>query len=92
MIIHLNKKKGVLKDVPDFPLLMVYNKERDAKRMALYPSLDYRGLFAVLVQLLDVIPLVQTGIEGFVDAMINGSTKPMKWRMFSYFLQCSASR
>ena len=55
---------GILKDVPDFPLVMVYNKERDAKRMALFPSLDYRGLYAVLVQLLEVTPLVQTGIDG----------------------------
>lgn len=43
---------------------MVYNKERDAKRMALFPSLDYRGLYAVLVQLLEVTPLVQTGVDG----------------------------
>lgn len=43
---------------------MVYNKERDAKRMALFPSLDYRGLYAVLVQLLEVTPLVQAGVDG----------------------------
>ena len=50
--------------MPDFPLLMVYNKERDTRRMALFPSLDYRGLYAVLVQLLQVTPLIQVGVEG----------------------------
>ena len=55
---------GILRDVPDFPLLMIYNKERDAKRMALFPSLDYRGLYAVLVQLLEVTPLIQSGTDG----------------------------
>jgi len=43
---------------------MIYNKERDAKRMALFPSLDYRGLYAVLVQLLEVTPLIQSGTDG----------------------------
>ena len=43
---------------------MVYQKERESKRMALYPSLDYKGLYTVLVQLLEVIPLIQTGVDG----------------------------
>lgn len=55
---------GILKDVPDFPLVMVFIKERDAKRMALFPSLDYRGLYTVLIQLLEVAPLIQSGIDG----------------------------
>lgn len=57
---------GILKDVPDFPLVMVYIKEREAKRMALFPSLDYRGLYTVLVQLLEVAPLIQVGIDGIM--------------------------
>ena len=32
--------------------------------MALYPSLDYRGLYSVLVQLLEVISQVQNGVDG----------------------------
>lgn len=43
---------------------MVYKRERDAKRMALFPSLDYRGLYTVLVQLLEVTPLIQVGTDG----------------------------
>lgn len=58
------KFPGILKDVPDFPLVMVYNRERDAKRMALFPSLDYKGLYSVLIQLLEVIPLIQAGVDG----------------------------
>lgn len=52
---------------------MVYNRERDAKRMALFPSLDYRGLYNVLIQLLEVIPLIQTGVDGmsFSSALFN---------------------
>jgi hypothetical protein len=56
-----------LKDVPDFPLVMVYNRERDSKRMALFPSLDYKGLYTVLIQLLEVAPLIQNGVDGMLD-------------------------
>ncbi|XP_057379206.1 protein unc-79 homolog [Daphnia carinata] len=62
---------GILKDVPDFPLVMIYNKERDSKRMALFPSLDYRGLYTVLIQLLEVIPLIQTGVDVLGQALIS---------------------
>lgn len=55
---------GILKDVPDFPLVMVYNRESNTKRMALFPSLDYKGLYTVLIQLLEVAPLIQTGVDG----------------------------
>ena len=55
---------GILKDVPDFPLVMVYTRERDCKRMALFPSLDYKGLYNVLMQLMEVAPLIQTGVDG----------------------------
>ncbi len=53
--------------MPDFPLLMVYNKERDSRRMTLFPSLDYRGLYTVLVQLLEVTPLIQAGVDGITS-------------------------
>ena len=55
---------GILKDVPDFPLVMIYNKEKDIKRLTLFPSLDYKGLHTVLVQLVEVLPMIQTGIDG----------------------------
>ena len=48
----------------DFPLVIVYNNGRDARRMTLFPSLDYWGMCAVLVQLLEVTSLVQTGVDG----------------------------
>lgn len=64
LILTIKFKLGILKDVPDFPLVMVYIKERDAKRMALFPSLDYRGLYTVLIQLLEVAPLIQAGVDG----------------------------
>jgi hypothetical protein len=72
---------GILKDVPDFPLVMVYNRESNTKRMALFPSLDYKGLYTVLIQLLEVAPLIQTGVDGmctidfwdFVGPIIHGT-------------------
>lgn len=50
--------------MPDFPLAMVYNRESNSKRMALFPSLDYKGLHTVLIQLLEVAPLIQSGVDG----------------------------
>ena len=58
------RNAGVLKDVPDFPLVMVYSKEADAKRLSLFPSLDYKGLHTVIVQLIEVMTTIQTGIDG----------------------------
>ena len=79
---------GILRDVPDFPLLMIYNKERDAKRMALFPSLDYRGLYGVLVQLLEVTPLILTGTESnnFIPCLKNSISYTQNPISYSQFL------
>lgn len=54
----------VLKDVPQYPLEMLKSRDQDAARMQLFPNLDYQGLFAVVVQLIDVAPTIQFGIQG----------------------------
>lgn len=37
--------------------------DKDPARMALFPSLDYKGLYNVVVDLLDVAPLIQYGLQ-----------------------------
>lgn len=54
----------VLKDVPSIPLEMMRTKEQDHVRLGLFPILDYKGLYHVVVQLVDVIPLIQQGVHG----------------------------
>ncbi|CAG7837387.1 unnamed protein product [Allacma fusca] len=60
----------VLKDVPQFPLEMLKSRAEDAARMQLFPNLDYKGLFAVVVQLIDVAPVIQFGIQAFGQAIL----------------------
>ncbi|KOB67998.1 Uncharacterized protein OBRU01_18968, partial [Operophtera brumata] len=55
---------GVLKDVPRSPLEMIRDADNDADRMALYPNLDYKGLFNAISQLVDSAPHLQYGIQG----------------------------
>lgn len=43
---------------------MVKSPECDAKRMALYPNLDYKGLYNAIVQLVDIVHLIQYGVQG----------------------------
>lgn len=52
---------GVLKDVPSIPIEMMRNKELDHGRVALFPILDYKELYHIIVNLLDVVPLVHMG-------------------------------
>ncbi|RXG72917.1 hypothetical protein Avbf_03314 [Armadillidium vulgare] len=52
---------GVLKDIHATPMEMLYHREQDAARLALFPSLDYKGLHQALSKLVDIIPLVQFG-------------------------------
>lgn len=54
----------LLKDVPQFPLEMLKYRSEDAARMQLFPNLDYRSLFTVVVQLIDVTPVIQFGVQG----------------------------
>ncbi|OXA59651.1 Protein unc-79 [Folsomia candida] len=55
----------VLKDVPSFPLEMLKSRSEDAARMQLFPNLDYKSLFAVVVQLIDAAPVITFGIQTF---------------------------
>lgn len=63
----LNKKvffSALLKDVPRSPYEMLPFPEKDAARMAMYASLDFKGLYTALVQLLDIAPIIQFGHRG----------------------------
>ncbi|CAB3238061.1 unnamed protein product [Arctia plantaginis] len=53
----------VLIDVPRSPLEMMRDADSDADRMALYPNLDYKGLFTSISQLVDAAPHLQYGIQ-----------------------------
>ncbi len=50
-----NTLLNVLKDVPGQPFLMMRHKENDPERMALYPSLDYKGLYSTLLNFIDLV-------------------------------------
>ncbi|RWS14223.1 protein unc-79-like protein [Dinothrombium tinctorium] len=54
---------SVLKDVPSLPLDVICSSEKDHWRCSNFPSLDYHGLYAVLVQLLEILPQVQGGLS-----------------------------
>ncbi|XP_052119474.1 protein unc-79 homolog isoform X4 [Frankliniella occidentalis] len=62
----------VLRDVKakESPLEMVKVPESDAKRMALYPNLDYRGLYNAIVQLVDSASAIQYGVQEFGRALL----------------------
>lgn len=65
---------SVLKDVPSIPLEMMRNKDQDHMRMSLFPSLDYKAFYQAIVQLVDIIPLIQSGVQvlghGILHTMI----------------------
>lgn len=61
---------AVLKDVPQYPLEMLKQRSEESTRMQLFPNLDYNGLFNVVVQLIDVTPIVQLGVQG-IDSMMS---------------------
>ena len=65
-LIFMPFSTAVLRDVKakESPLEMVKSPDNDAKRMALYPNLDYRGLYNALVQLVDIVHLIQYGLHG----------------------------
>jgi hypothetical protein len=60
----------VLKDVPDFPLEMLKSRSEDAARLQLFPNLNYKELFGVVVQLIDVAPVVQIGMQGLLLSIL----------------------
>ncbi len=61
---------GVLKDVPGQPLIMMKSRENDAERLALFPSLDYKGLYSTLLNFLDIVSLIPNGLYDFGKAFI----------------------
>ena len=62
---------NVLKDVPGQPFVMMKSKENDPDRMALYPSLDYKGLYMTLLNFHDIIGHVHQGLYDFGKAYLN---------------------
>ncbi|KAK2710266.1 hypothetical protein QYM36_013793, partial [Artemia franciscana] len=61
---------GVLKDVPGQPFVFLRKREKEQQRLNCLPSLDYRGFHAALAQLLEVIPLITSGIQSFGQAVL----------------------
>ncbi|KAI5736841.1 hypothetical protein M8J76_007669 [Diaphorina citri] len=60
----------LLKDVPKSPYEMLPFPEKDSARMAMYASLDFKGLYTALVQLLDIAPIIQFGHREFGDELL----------------------
>ncbi|XP_073986418.1 UNC-79 domain-containing protein isoform X3 [Rhodnius prolixus] len=60
----------VLKDVPSSPIEMLKYPEKDQARLALYPNLDYKGLYNAIIELVDVAPLLQYGLQTFGEALL----------------------
>jgi len=42
---------------------LIRSHDRDHTRTSLFPSLDYKNLYHVIVQLLEVLPQIQTGMQ-----------------------------
>lgn len=42
---------------------MLKYPEKDQARLALYPNLDYKGLYNAIIELVDVAPLLQYGLQ-----------------------------
>ncbi|KAJ9597430.1 hypothetical protein L9F63_011724, partial [Diploptera punctata] len=61
---------NVLRDVPSSPIEMLKSLEKDSVRLGLYPNLDYKGLYNAIVQLTDVVPLIQYGLNAFGQAIL----------------------
>ncbi|XP_066903218.1 protein unc-79 homolog isoform X4 [Halyomorpha halys] len=60
----------VLKDVPSSPIEMLKYPERDQARLALYPNLDYKGLYNAIIELVDVASAIQYGLHSFGEALL----------------------
>nr|AYV89233.1 unc-79-like protein [Tetranychus evansi] len=54
---------SVLKDAPSMPIDVICSPEKDHSRTTMFPSLDYRSLYATLIQLLELLPHLQSGIQ-----------------------------
>ncbi|XP_022658130.1 protein unc-79 homolog isoform X4 [Varroa destructor] len=62
---------SVLKDVPTIPLEMLRSTEKDHARISLFPSLDYKALYQVLVHLLDCVPMTTCGAHLLGQTILN---------------------
>ncbi|ODN04336.1 Protein unc-79 [Orchesella cincta] len=69
LILYQDCSYPVLKDVPQYPLEMLKQRTEETVRMQLFPNLDYNALFNVVVQLIDVAPMVQLGVQGQNDTL-----------------------
>ncbi|VVC24664.1 Hypothetical protein CINCED_3A004663 [Cinara cedri] len=58
----------ILKEVPKSPHEMILHPEMDATRLALYPTLDYIGLYSALESLLHAASSINTGLQAFGEA------------------------
>ena len=61
---------GVLRDVPGQPMVMMRSREKDTERLALFPSLDYKGLYLTLLECLDLIHLMPESVYDFGKAFL----------------------
>jgi len=55
---------AILKEVSKSPHEMILHPEMDAARLALYPTLDYIGLYSALESLLHSASSINTGLQG----------------------------
>ncbi|XP_070377842.1 protein unc-79 homolog isoform X1 [Dermacentor albipictus] len=62
---------SVLKDVPSIPLDMIRCHEKDHARTTLFPSLDYKALYHAIVQLVDAVPVIQSGAHALGYTILN---------------------
>ena len=70
----------MLRDVPSSPIEMLKTMEKDSVRLGLYPNLDYKGLYNAIVQLTDVVPLIQYGLNGLFLLISVSSSLSKLWR------------
>ncbi|GAB6020639.1 hypothetical protein CHUAL_003310 [Chamberlinius hualienensis] len=62
---------SVFKDVPSIPVEMMRNKSQDHMRLGLFPNLDYKGLHYVLVQLVEIVPMMQQGVHVLGQSLLH---------------------
>lgn len=76
----------ILKDMPQNILEMTQNSDEDAERLALFPTMDYKGLFDTLVLLIDDANLIHIGLQGTRNpTLILKFFQKLTSNRFSYF-------
>lgn len=53
-----------MKEVEKSPYEMLLSQKKDADRLSLYPSLDYKQLYNAITQIVDVSSSLNTGLQG----------------------------